>query len=117
MSSLTVGEFQRLANVTVYRDSNPELPAGSRAPRVWSPAKDDSEPMTAFRGTDYVIDGCAKVHARVSSSAETAQSRQILRRHAVQRFAEAAGYVPEWALGAGAEAALTDRMGITFEKI
>ena len=94
--SLTVGDFERLAQVRIFRDQRPDVPFSTRAPRTWS-TQSAGEPMTAFRGSDAV---------------EDLGGQPITRQAALDRFKAAAGYEPEWALSAGAKAALAS--DITF---
>jgi hypothetical protein len=84
--SLTVGEFERLAQVKVWRDQQPDVPFSAKTPKTWS-TQNATEPMTAFRGADSVQD---------------LAGQPIAPHVAIERFKAAAGNLPEWAVGAKA---------------
>jgi hypothetical protein len=93
---LTVGEFERLAQVKVWRDQQPDVPFSTKVPKTWS-TQAAGEQMTAFRGADSVQD---------------LGGQPVTRQVALDRFKAATGYLPDWALEAGAKAALES--DITF---
>ncbi|HSI06921.1 MAG: hypothetical protein ACAI38_14975 [Myxococcota bacterium] len=84
--SLTVGEFERLAQVSIFRDLQPEVSIASRRPKSWSTQSPDT-PMTPFNPGDTVTDN---------------GGTQITCRQALERFKAAGGQLPEWAVGANA---------------